>query len=459
MKIWIKNVVAIPMKNENEVLENTNIYIEDKHIIHIGEELKEFKYDKLIDGNNLLALPGLINTHTHIAMVLMRNYADDVNLEDWLFNNIFPIEDKLVAEDVYYASLLAIIEMIKTGTTTFVDMYFFVEETIKALEKLPMRAVICRGLGDSANSEKNLEESISLSKQYMNNDMLKIMIAPHSVYTCSKDFLQKCINSAKEHNLSIHIHLNESKAEVENSIKANGKSPIEYVNDLGMFEVNTLAAHCVYTTDKELNILKEKKVTVLNNPTSNLKLASGFARVSDMINKGINVSLGTDGAASNNTLNMFREIHLASILNKAVTSDPKSVSAYQALKMATINGAKAIQMQDKLGTLEVGKLADIILIDINKTHLLPHNNYISMLSYSASGYEVDTSIIKEYLNTKERYDYLLNQREDLESSKKSLEKIIREIAFAMEEQFVSRMDIINKNFKEIFVTLFGGRKC
>ena len=158
MKIWIKNVVAIPMKNENEVLENTNIYIEDKHIVHIGEELEEFKYDKLIDGNNLLALPGLINTHTHIAMVLMRNYADDVNLEDWLFNNIFPIENKLVAEDVYYASLLAIMEMIKTGTTTFVDMYFFVEETIKALEKLPMRAVICRGLGDSENAEKNLEE-------------------------------------------------------------------------------------------------------------------------------------------------------------------------------------------------------------------------------------------------------------------------------------------------------------
>ena len=393
MKIWIKNVIAIPMKNENEVLENTNIYIDDKHIVHIGEELKEFKYDKLIDGTNLLTLPGLINTHTHIAMVLMRNYADDVNLEDWLFNNIFPIENKLVAEDVYYASLLAIMEMIKTGTTTFVDMYFFVEKTIQALEKLQMRAVICRGLGDSENAEKNLEESISLSKKYMNNDMLKIMIAPHSVYTCSKDFLQKCINSAKEHNLSIHIHLNESKAEVENSIKANGKSPIEYVNDLGMFEVNTLAAHCVHTTDKELNILKEKNVTVLNNPTSNLKLASGFARVSDMINKGINVSLGTDGAASNNTLNMFREIHLASILNKAVTSDPKSVSAYQALKMATVNGAKAIQMQDKLGTIEVGKLADIILIDINKTHLLPHNNYISMLSYSASGYEVDTSII------------------------------------------------------------------
>ncbi|WP_068268476.1 amidohydrolase [Caviibacter abscessus] len=393
MNILIKNVSIVTMRNENEILNNSNIYIKGKYITHIGDELSDFVADKIIDGENLLALPGLINTHTHISMVLMRNYADDVNLEDWLFNNIFPIENKLIPEDIYYASLLAMIEMIKTGTTTFVDMYFFVDQTIKALEKLPMRAAICRGLTSGENAENNLNEVIELSKKYKNNDMLQIMIAPHAVYTCNKDFLTKCINAAKKNNLSIHIHLNESKSEVKNSIEENGLSPIQYVNELGMFEVNTLAAHCANTSDEDLKILKEKNVNVLNNPTSNLKLASGFARVFDMKNMGINVSLGTDGAASNNSLNMFREIHLASILNKAVENDPKAICAFDALKMATLNGAKAIKMEDKLGTLEANKLADLILIDINKTHLLPKNNLISMLSYSVSGFEVVTSII------------------------------------------------------------------
>lgn len=393
MNILIKNVSAITMRNKDEVLENVNIYIRDKYISHIGAELSNFNADKIIEGKNLLAMPGLINTHTHISMVLMRNYADDVNLEDWLFNNIFPIEDKLIPEDIYYASLLAMIEMIKTGTTTFVDMYFFVDKTIKALEQLPMRAVICRGLTSGENSENNLNEVIELSKKYKNNEMLQIMIAPHAVYTCNKDFLTKCIKAAKENNLSIHIHLNESKSEVLNSIKENGLSPIKYVNELGMFDVNTLAAHCANTDDEDLRILKEKKVHVLNNPTSNLKLASGFARILDMKNQGINVTLGTDGAASNNSLNMFREIHLASILNKALEDNPKAIPAFEAIKMATVNGAKAIKMEDKLGTLEAGKLADLILIDIDKTHLMPKNNLMSMVSYSMSGFEVDTSII------------------------------------------------------------------
>ena len=365
-------------------LEDVNIYIKDKNIFHIGDELKDFNFDKVIDGSGMVALPGLINTHTHLAMTLFRNYADDMKLEDWLFKKIFPLEDKLMGEDVYYGSKLGLIEMIKSGTTCFLDMYFFVEDTLKAINESKIRACISRGLTSGEGEDAKIQEVRDLYGKYNDYEgRIKIMVGPHAVYTCSEDFLKKCLNLTKELNTRLHIHLNESKNEVEESLKAHGKSPIEWVDYLGLLEVPTIAAHCVWLNENDMNILKNKNVNVAHNPVSNLKIASGIANIYKMQKEGINVCLGTDGAASNNNLNMFKDLNIASLLSKGLNLEPVATTAYETLEMATINGAKALGLEDLIGTLEVGKEADIILIDFNKPHLKPKNNVISSLVYSA----------------------------------------------------------------------------
>lgn len=396
MNIHIKNIMSVvPMTEKDYVLEDVNIYIKDKNIFHIGDELKDFNFDKVIDGSGMVALPGLINTHTHLAMTLFRNYADDMKLEDWLFKKIFPLEDKLMGEDVYYGSKLGLIEMIKSGTTCFLDMYFFVEDTLKAINESKIRACISRGLTSGEGEDAKIQKVRDLYGKYNDYEgRIKIMVGPHAVYTCSEDFLKKCLNLTKELNTRLHIHLNESKNEVEESLKAHGKSPIEWVDYLGLLEVPTIAAHCVWLNENDMNILKNKNVNVAHNPVSNLKIASGIANIYKMQKEGINVCLGTDGAASNNNLNMFKDLNIASLLSKGLNLEPVATTAYETLEMATINGAKALGLEDLIGTLEVGKEADIILIDFNKPHLKPKNNVISSLVYSAFGSDVDTVIVK-----------------------------------------------------------------
>lgn len=396
MNIHIKNIMSVvPMTEKDYFLEDVNIYIKDKNIFHIGDELKDFNFDKVIDGSGMVALPGLINTHTHLAMTLFRNYADDMKLEDWLFKKIFPLEDKLMGEDVYYGSKLGLIEMIKSGTTCFLDMYFFVEDTLKAINESKIRACISRGLTSGEGEDAKIQEVRDLYGKYNDYEgRIKIMVGPHAVYTCSEDFLKKCLNLTKELNTRLHIHLNESKNEVEESLKAHGKSPIEWVDYLGLLEVPTIAAHCVWLNENDMNILKNKNVNVAHNPVSNLKIASGIANIYKMQKEGINVCLGTDGAASNNNLNMFKDLNIASLLSKGLNLEPVATTAYETLEMATINGAKALGLEDLIGTLEVGKEADIILIDFNKPHLKPKNNVISSLVYSAFGSDVDTVIVK-----------------------------------------------------------------
>lgn len=396
MNIHIKNIMSVvPMTEKDYVLEDVNIYIKDKNIFHIGDELKDFNFDKVIDGSGMVALPGLINTHTHLAMTLFRNYADDMKLEDWLFKKIFPLEDKLMGEDVYYGSKLGLIEMIKSGTTCFLDMYFFVEDTLKAINESKIRACISRGLTSGEGEDAKIQEVRDLYGKYNDYEgRIKIMVGPHAVYTCSEDFLKKCLNLTKELNTRLHIHLNESKNEVEESLKAHGKSPIEWVDYLGLLEVPTIAAHCVWLNENDMNILKNKNVNVAHNPVSNLKIASGIANIYKMQKEGINVCLGTDGAASNNNLNMFKDLNIASLLSKGLNLEPVATTAYETLEMATINGAKALGLEDLIGTLEVGKEADIILIDFNKPHLKPKNNVISSLVYSVFGSDVDTVIVK-----------------------------------------------------------------
>lgn len=394
MNILIKNIDVIPMTEKNLILESVDIHIVNNRISYIGSEKDGFTADKIIDGKGKIAIPGLINAHTHLGMSLMRNYADDLDLMTWLQDEIWPFEAKLGREDIYYASKLSMIELIKSGCTAFVDMYFEMDRVADAALEIGIRGVVTPGYIEDDKSEDRIRNYRNIFEKYNDKDgLIKVMIAPHSPYTVGKKHLLKLIKLAKELNIGIHIHLSETKIEVENAMRDFGKSPIAYVEELGLFEVPTIAAHCVHVDENDMRILAENNVFVVHNPSSNLKLASGFAKVDKMMELGVKVALGTDGASSNNNLNMMEEMHMASLLGKAVSNDPKALDAYQTLEMATVNGAKSIGMGDELGSLENGKLADIAILDMNKTHLVPANNKISMIVYAAQASDVDTVII------------------------------------------------------------------
>lgn len=395
MNTLIKNVDVLPMSGDAEIIKNTNIYIQGDKILHIGELREDVQVDKVIDGENKLAMPGLINAHTHIGMSLLRNYADDLPLHDWLTKKIWPVEDKLNGEDIYWGSLLSMVEMIQSGTTTFCDMYFFMEEVAKGVSESGIRAVLTRGMSDMGNPDEKIKEARDLFNNWQGkeNGRISTMIAPHAIYTCGDEFLIRSKELAEEMNVGIHIHLSETKKEVEDSFKIHGKSPIKHVYDLGLLDNHVIGAHCVHVDDEDIAIMSENKFYPVNNPGSNLKLASGFAPVDKMLKKGIKVALGTDGSSSNNNLNMFEEINLAAMINKAVNMDAVSIPAITALEMGTINGAEALAIDKEVGTVQVGKKADIILIDTDKPHLYPRHNMVSALAYSVQGSDVDTVII------------------------------------------------------------------
>jgi len=395
VNILIKNAKVLVYENGKLLTKDADIAIKGNKISQIEKIKADSGFQKIIDASNMLAMPGLINTHTHLSMVLFRNYADDMPLFDWLTKKIWPLEAKLTNEAIYKGSILGIAELIKSGVTGFLDMYFFADETIKAALETGVRVYIARGLTDEEEGkEVQLNETRRLFNEYHNQEgRVKIYAGPHAPYTCSPRYLKKVIELAKELDIGIHIHLAETKKEVDECIEKWGKTPIKHVFDLGLFERPTIAAHCVHLNDEDIEILAKSNVSVAHNPTSNLKLASGFAPVEKMLKAGVNVTLGTDGASSNNNLNMFEEMHLASIMHKALNYDAVSVPAETVIKMATINGAKALGIEDELGSLEVGKKADIILIDLRKPHLVPLNNPLSAICYSAQSSDVHTVIV------------------------------------------------------------------
>ena len=390
--ILLKNVNTI----DRPANKSTCIGIKDDIILFINEQLPaDFIPDTTINCENKLATSGFINTHTHAAMVLFRSYADDMQLMDWLQNKIWPIEAKLSANDIYWGSMLAICEMLKSGTTTFADMYFFMNETAKAVEQTGIRAVLARGLaGDDSSDDTKILENAQLFKDWHNeaDGRITVMFGPHAPYTCSKKFIQRVITQAKKLDAGIHIHLSETKGEVENCVSKYGKTPIEHMNDIGLFECPTIAAHCVFITDEEISLMSEKGVSVAHNPQSNLKLASGVAPVDKMLKNGIVLGLGTDGASSNNNLDMYEEMRLVSMLHKGISNDPLVITAKESFEMATINGAKALKL-NKIGSIEAGYKADIVLYDIDKPHWQPKFNLCNNFVYAGGAGDVDTVII------------------------------------------------------------------
>lgn len=410
MNTLIKNAKILTMDGQPEIIENGLIAIKGQEIFYIGKDTipQDFSASNVIDAKGNIVMPGLINAHTHAAMSLLRNYADDVPLEKWLFEKIFPVEDKLNGEYVYWGSMLSIIEMIKSGTTCFADMYFFMEEVARAVEETGIRANLSRGMMtntegyDFLNCERTTE-TIALYKNWNNkaDGRIKVYVAPHSVYTCCPSYLQDTIDLAKELGTGIHIHLLETKVEEMDSLKNFGCTSIEHCDKMGMFGVPTIAAHCVHLSDDDLRIFAEKKIHVAHNPGSNLKLASGIARLPEMLQKGINVAIGTDGPASNNNLDMFEEIRLAALVSKGVRMDAVLINAVEALQMATVNGAKAVGF-DEVGALKVGNKADLIIIDIDEVNYIPQNNLISALAYSSNSRDVTTVMVNGRLLMKDK---------------------------------------------------------
>ncbi len=396
MGILIENALVILPEGAEDVIRETSLYIEEDRITGIGDKPAGFTADKVIDGKDKLVIPGLINCHTHSYMSFMPNVADDLSFMDWLFGTIDPIEQQMTDEDTYWGANLAIIEMMKSGTTCFNDMQMNIHQTTRAVKESGMRAVICRGLVGSGNDEagqSRLRQAYEERDAAKDCDRLTFKLGPHAPYTCDDEFLKIVAAEAKKENMGIHVHLSESESEISQIQEKYGCTPIALAEKCGIFDVPTIAAHCVQVTDEDIAILKRKKVSVVTNPASNMKLGNGFAPIAKMLDAGINVCLGTDGAASNNCLNMFHELSLLTLIHKGTGKTPQCVSAKEGFRIATINGAKALGLEKEIGSIEVGKKADLAMLDLNTPSLTPRNNLIAGLSYSANGSEVDTVII------------------------------------------------------------------
>lgn len=420
MRRIFTNAVILTMVNNNEPITNGALGIEDNRIVFVGPAPSKQElslYDEVIDCSGKAILPGFINTHNHVAMSLLRGYADDLPLKNWLEEEIWPIESKFESEQVKAGAMLSILEMIQSGTTCFLDMYDFMENVAEAVLESGIRACLCRGVicFDSNQEQQKLNDAVNFSKKWnkQGNECITTMLSPHSAYTCSPELITKFVEKAKELNLPLHTHMSETVLEVEQNITNYGVRPVEHLRRLGFFDVPALVAHAVHLTDEEIDILAKYDVKIAHNPGSNLKLGSGVSPIPKMLQKGMRPSVATDGPASNNNLDLLEEINLAALIHKGFTHDPKVVSAKTALKMGTIYGAEALFLEKEIGTLEVGKKADFITMDLTATHMQPIHNIESNIVYSACR----SDIIDVFINGKE----IMRNRECLHLDK---EKII-----------------------------------
>jgi len=346
-----------------------------------------------VDGRGKIYMPGLINTHGHAAMSLLRGLADDLNLQDWLENHMWPMEAKFTGDDVYWGSALAAAEMILSGTTAFVDMYDHMDRVAEVVAQSGMRAVLTRGVIGLCPPEvqtAKLNDAISFARSWHGqaDGRIRAMMSPHAAYTCPPDYIERIVAAARELGLPLHTHMSETAAEVAQNVKDYGVRPAFHLDRLGLFDGPALVAHAVHLTDEEIALLAERGVAVSHNPVSNLKLASGVARVPDLLRAGVTVSLGTDSAASNNNLDLFEEIRIAALVHKGVSGDPTAVPAAEALRMGTVYGAKSIGLEGVTGMLRPGMKADLIALRTAKPHFVPATDYVSHLVYAATGADV-----------------------------------------------------------------------
>jgi 5-methylthioadenosine/S-adenosylhomocysteine deaminase len=397
----IINGTLLTMASRSAAVQNGAIAISNGRIDAMGttSEIKNtFDAATTIDARGGLIMPGLVNSHTHAAMTCYRGMADDLPLMEWLNHYIFPAEAKSNGDQVYWSTLLACAEMIRSGTTTFCDMYLFEDRVAQAAKKAGMRALVGEVLYDFPSPhygpiEQGLEFTESLIQYWQNDPLIRVAVEPHALYTCSSDLLKRCRQVADRYGVPLIIHLAETQSEIEEVYKKYGKRPVDHLENLGLFSSPLIACHCVWLTEEEMDLLARRKVRVVHNLESNLKLASGVAPVPELLSRGVVVGLGTDGCASNNNLDLFQEMDFVAKVHKAHRLDPTVMPAQAVLEMATLGGARVLGMEKEIGSLEVGKKADVIILDLNKPHLQPVYNIVSHLVYSATGADVRDVII------------------------------------------------------------------
>ncbi len=416
----IYNAHIITMNPQLEIIPQGYIVIENGKIRHIGKKYPGDYDAEYTDAEGMFVLPGFINTHTHVPMTMLRGYADDLPLQQWLNEHIFPAEARLVnPENVRTACRLAFIEMIKSGTTCFNDMYFFEDVIAEEARKAGIRGVVGESLIDFPTASfRNVDEGADLCekliRKWQGDPLIHPSVCAHSPYTCSETTLQRAKQLADKFNTLLQIHLSETRQETEELLAKTGMRPAEYLHSIGLLDQNVIAAHCVWLDAHETKLLANTHTSIAHCPKSNLKLASGIANTESLLKAGVTVSLGTDGAASNNTLDMVEEMRFAALLPKIIHYDPEAVNARQSLQMATINGAKALGLSHLTGSLEVGKSADLILVHADSTNMQPVFDEYSAIVYAMNSKNVRSSMVNGEWIMRNRMLCHLNKEETLE---------------------------------------------
>ena len=423
--ILIYGCTILPM-NGKRLIEDGALAIKNGKIIFVGKRASANKIqaETKIDAKKKIAMPGLINCHTHVPMTLFRGIAEDQPLKTWLKKTIWPLEAKLKSDDIHVGALLGCLEMIKNGTTCFADMYFHEDMAAKAVEKSGLRGVLAEGIIEAGNKilgKKMLNQSINFAEKFRAyaSGRVTTFLGPHAAYSCSPELLTKIKNKSLELNVGVHIHLAESKEMFREFEKRYGSGEVEFLDKIGFFSDLVLAAHCINLSGEDMQILSKRGVNVAYVPVANMKLGVGAAKIKDLTDLSVNVGLGTDGPASNNTLDMFETLKIATLLQKLVYLNPRILPVYEVLRMATVNGAKALGLGKSIGSLEVGKKADVILVDLSKPHLKPLHNIYANIVYSAHGTDVDTVIIDGKIVMENRHVKTLDEQAVMERAEKT----------------------------------------
>jgi 5-methylthioadenosine/S-adenosylhomocysteine deaminase len=432
----VRGGTVVTMDGSRRVIENGGVAIKSGRIVAVSKSVeidRDYAAREIVNATGKVVIPGLINGHTHVPMTLFRGLADDLDLQEWLTKYIFPAEAKNVTEEfVRVGTRLGLAEMIRSGTTTYCDMYYFEDAIADETYKAGMRGVLGETVIDFpvADNKTNAEAMAYAErfvKKWKSNALIVPAIAPHAPYTVSEEHLKAIRAFSDRTGAPIVTHISETKREVDDSINAKGASPIDYLNRIGFLSDRVIAAHVVWPTAEELGLLKKLGVGIVHNPQSNMKLASGVAPVPEMLKEDLPVGLGTDGAASNNDLNLWEEMDTAAKLHKLISKDPKVVSAAEAFEMATIRGARALHLEKEIGSIEKGKRADLVIVDLDDLNQTPYYNIYSDLVYATKAADVRTVIIEGRVVMRDRRLLTLNEATIKADARRYRERIVRSL--------------------------------
>lgn len=418
----LKNIRYLITQNaDRDIHEDVDLLVVDDEIAAIGRNIPAGGH-QVLDCSQKVVMPGLVNAHTHVAMTLLRGISDNRLLQDWLEQDIFPAEEKITEEDAYIGAMLGTLEMIKTGTTTFNDMYFHMDGVAQAVQEVGIRALLSHGIVDKDGGREDIDEALKFLARYQDHDLIEPGMAPHAVYTASEQALLEAKDYSRIFDVPYHIHVSETEKENQDCIEETGDTPVSYLESIGLVDSDLIAAHGVWLDEKDKKIIAENGGSIVHNPAANLKLGSGIADIADLLESGINVALGTDGVASNNNLNMFEEAKLAALIHKK--DDPRDIDEQEVMDMMTINGARALGLEDEIGSLEIGKKADLIATDLEEPALNPFHGkqgLISNLVYAFDG-SVSDVIVDGELVLRDGEALKVNERKILKEVEERKEK-------------------------------------